>query len=79
MKKLLLIPFLLLAVTACDNGSMFDQDTITLQADTVWRLSAAGTDVRIYEFTPQMAPHKQCVFAAGSNKAGLVCFDKQVD
>tara|TARA_R110000851_G_scaffold11354_1_gene39878 strand:- start:2475 stop:2705 length:231 start_codon:yes stop_codon:yes gene_type:complete len=76
MKKLLLIPFLLLAVTACDNGSMFDQDTITLQADTAWRMSAAGTDVRIYEFTPRTAPHKQCVFAAAESKAGLVCFAK---
>jgi hypothetical protein len=76
MKKLLLIPFLLLAVTACDNGSMFDHDTITLQADTVWRLSAAGTDLRIYEFTLRDSPHKKCVFASGSGKGGLVCFDK---
>lgn len=59
-----------------EAGSYFNKDTKQLTNDKVGRLEATGEDLRIYEFTPQMAPGKQCIFAAGDKKGGLVCFDK---
>ena len=77
LKTLILSLAALAILTACDDGGMFDPDTQTIRADKVWRMNATGVDVRVYEFTPQTAPGKQCVFAAGERKAGLVCFDKE--
>ena len=77
MKKLILIAFSALALTACDAGSRFDSNTITDSGDKVWRLEAAGSDLRVYEFTSKAAPHMQCVFVAGDSKGGMACFPKQ--
>ncbi|MEZ8167927.1 MULTISPECIES: hypothetical protein [unclassified Vibrio] len=63
-------------LTGCDKGSMFN--TKQLNPDDVSRIEAAGTDLRLYEFTPVTAPSKQCLFVAGERKGGLTCFDKEV-
>lgn len=76
MKKLLMIPVLALTLAACESGSYFDPNTKQTTADAVARMEATGNDLRIYEFTPQTAPNMQCVFVAGAQKAGLVCFPK---
>jgi hypothetical protein len=58
-----------------EDGSIFT--TGSQAGDAVMRLEATGEDIRVYEFTPQTAPWKQCVFAAGGEgKGGLFCFDK---
>jgi len=49
-----------------------------MNSDSVTRLSAAGGDLRIYEFTPQTSPYMQCIFVAGSDgKGGTFCFEKK--
>ena len=83
MKKTVIIAATVAALTAiglsaCEDGGYFDPDTKKMKSDSVSRLEAQGFDLRVYEFTPQTAPHKQCVFVAGERKAGLVCFDKKV-
>lgn len=40
------------------------------------RLKVRGTDLRVYEFTPQSAPHVSCIFIAGENKGDMECFSK---
>lgn len=59
------------------DGSYWSSRTTQFSSDKVGRLNAVGEDLRVYEFTPQTSPTKQCVFVAGTNKAGLTCFDKQ--
>lgn len=78
MKKTLitLAAVAVLALTGCENGGYFDRSTVQLKSDKVGRLEATGNDLRVYEFTPQTAPGKQCVYVAGEKKGGLVCFDK---
>jgi len=58
-----------------DDGSVFT--TGTMSSDKVTRLSAAGGDLRIYEFTPQTAQHMQCVFITGESKGSTFCFEKK--
>lgn len=58
-----------------DDGSMLT--TATIKADKVTRLSAAGGDMRLYEFTPQTAPYMQCIFIAGNSKGSTFCFEKK--
>ena len=58
-----------------DDGNVFT--TATISADKVTRLSAAGGDMRLYEFTPQTAPHMQCIFIAGNSKGSAFCFEKK--
>lgn len=65
-----------LALAGCEEGSYFNANTAQLRSDKVGRLEAQGEDLRVYEFTPQTNAKKQCVFAAGENKGGLVCWDK---
>jgi hypothetical protein len=58
-----------------EDGSVFTTGSQT--GDAVMRLEATGEDLRVYEFTPQTAPNKQCLFVAGGEgKGGLFCFDK---
>lgn len=45
--------------------------------DAAMRLSVQGEDLRVYEFTPQTAPHLVCIFVAGTNKASLECDPKR--
>lgn len=59
-----------------EDGSYWSARTTQFNSDKVGRLQAVGEDLRVYEFTPQSAPNKQCVFVAGTNKAGMTCFDK---
>lgn len=73
----MLIGGLIVSLAACENGSYFDPNTKQLKSDKVGRLEATGEDLRIYEFTPQTAPHMQCIFTAGNRKGGLVCFEKK--
>ncbi len=58
-----------------DDGSMFT--TATMSSDKVTRLSAAGGDLRIYEFTPRTSPYMQCIFITGDNKGSTFCFRKE--
>lgn len=58
-----------------DDGNVFT--TATMSADKVTRLSSAGGDMRLYEFTPQTAPYMQCIFIAGDNKGSTFCFEKR--
>lgn len=79
MKKTIIILAALsaLVLAGCDEaGGYFNSSTKQLTNDKVGRLEATGTDLRVYEFTPQTAPNKQCIFVAGEKKGGLVCFDK---
>lgn len=74
--KTILVIIVALALVGCESGSYFDNSTTQLHSDKVGRLEATGMDLRVYEFTPQTSPNKQCIFVAGDKKAGLVCFDK---
>ena len=60
-----------------DDGSVLT--TSTMKADSVTRISAAGGDMRLYEFTPVTAPHMQCIFVAGDAKGSTFCFKKEVN
>lgn len=58
-----------------EDGSIWT--TASQEGDAVMRLEATGEDLRVYEFTPNTHPGKQCVFVAGNEgKGGLFCFDK---
>ena len=57
-----------------DDGSMLT--TPSHSATAVWRLNAAGSDMRVYEFPLQSAPNLLCVFVAGTNKGSTFCFPK---
>lgn len=48
--------------------------TKSFDPDNVWRLEAAGKDLRVYEFTPRTAPYMKCLFVAGTNKGANPCF-----
>ncbi|SCW95957.1 hypothetical protein [Ancylobacter rudongensis] len=79
MKKILIVTsvtIIALGLAGCEDGSYFSPNTTQMKSDKVGRLEATGEDVRVYEFTPQTAPKKQCAFVAGENKGGLVCWDK---
>ena len=74
-----LLGFVSIFLASCDffeDGSYFDSNTKQLKSDRVGRLAATGEDLRVYEFTPQSDPTRQCVFVAGNQKAGLVCWVK---
>jgi len=59
-----------------EDGSILTSSTRS--SDVVTRLEAQGEDLRVYEFTPETSPHKQCVFVAGNEgKGGLFCFNKE--
>ena len=58
-----------------DDGNVFT--TASISADKVTRLSAAGHDMRLYEFTPQTAPYMQCIFIARETKGSTFCFEKK--
>lgn len=76
-KTMILAAIAALALAGCgEAGSYFNHSTTQLNNDKVGRLEAMGADLRVYEFTPQTAPNKQCIFVAGEKKGGLVCFDK---
>ena len=76
-KTMILAAIAALALAGCgEAGSYFNHNTAQLNNDKVGRLEAMGTDLRVYEFTPQTAPNKQCIFVAGEKKGGLACFDK---
>lgn len=77
--KLLAIAATLLLLSGCDDGSALNSDTETLRADKVWRMTATGHDLRVYEFTPQTLPNHQCVFVAGTKKSGLYCTEIPVE
>ncbi len=64
-------------LSGCEDGSYFSDDTRQIRADKVSRIEAVGTDLRLYEFTPMTDLNKQCIFVAGEQKAGLVCWDKE--
>ncbi len=74
---LIIVPVLALLITACgEDGSYWSGNTVQLESDAVGRLETQGNDLRIYEFTPQTDPSRQCVFVTGSQKAGLTCWKK---
>ena len=80
MKNILYLTLTITAavlIASCDSGSMFDPNTRTVKADTVMRVEATGDDLRVYEFTPQTAPHLTCIFIAGYRKGGLVCVPRK--
>lgn len=77
MKRIaFLLVLAVVLLSGCDNGSYFDSSTVQLKGAAVGRLEATGIDLRVYEFTPQTAPGKTCIFVAGNSKGGLTCFDK---
>lgn len=53
--------------------------TKSVDVDVAYRLNVKGTDLRVYEFTPQADPSKTCVFVAGTNKSDMECIDKPND
>jgi len=47
------------------------------EPDSLTRMDARGTDVRVYEFTPRTAPHMTCVIVfSNSGNAPMDCFEK---
>ena len=58
-----------------DEGSVLT--TPVMNADKVTRISSAGGDMRLYEFTPRTAPYMQCIFITGTNKGSTFCFRKE--
>ncbi len=64
------------ALAACEDGSYFNPNTKQIQSDAVARVTAMDEDFRLYEFTPQSDPRKQCIFVAATAKGGVVCWDK---
>ena len=76
MRGAITIVFAVLLLAGCEDGSYFDPNTKQIKSDFVSRIEADGTDMRVYEFTPQSNPGKQCVFVAATSKGGLVCFDQ---
>ena len=66
----------LMLLSACEDGSYFDADTVQMKSDFVSRIETVGEDMRVYEFTPRSDPSKQCVMVVGTGKGGLVCWDK---
>ena len=71
---LLILSFLL---AACDEGSKLNPNTKTIDPVQGWRLSAAGWDLRIYEFDSQTDPNIRCLMVAGEAKGGLQCWRKE--
>lgn len=65
-----------LLVSCGEEGSYFNDNTTQLKSDRVGRLEAVGTDMRVYEFTPQTNPNRRCLMVTGENKGGLNCWDK---
>jgi hypothetical protein len=59
-----------------EDGSYWSSNTKQMRSDKVGRIEATGEDLRSYEFTPQAAPHMQCVFVSGDKKGSLACFPK---
>lgn len=76
MKLAIVIALALTMLVACEEGSYFDPNTKQLKADMVGRLEATGTDLRVYEFTPQTSPWMQCIAVAGKNKMWGQCWPK---
>jgi hypothetical protein len=45
--------------------------------DAAYRVETKGLDVRVYEWTPETAPHMTCIMAWGTDHpAGMQCFEK---
>jgi len=73
--------FAALLVSGCsfissEAGGYLDPNTKQVVPDAAGRLEAAGSDLRIYEFTPQSADNIQCVIFTGGRKGGISCFEK---
>ena len=62
--------------TAFDDGSFIDPTTTWFKADQVSRMESAGSDLRVYEFTPQTEPDKKCIYVSGDREGSLQCFPK---
>jgi hypothetical protein len=76
VKKIITLALVAVALSACEEGSYFNGDTVQLRSDKVGRLEAVGNDLRVYEFTPQTDKTMQCVFVSGEKKGGLQCWKK---
>lgn len=78
MKKLVLLTAMTLTMSA--NAGLWEKVS-TAGAPTVqskmYKIDAAGWNLRAYEFTPLHSQHMKCVFVAGSKKGGVSCFPKQ--
>jgi hypothetical protein len=66
-----------IALSACgEQGSYFNPGTKQIKSDHVSRVEAMGDDFRLYEFTPQSDPSRQCIFVAATSKGGIHCWKK---
>ena len=61
IKMALAVAATTIVLTGCEQGSYLNLNTKQMDSDAVARLTATGNDLRVYEFTPQTAPNKQCV------------------
>lgn len=49
-----------------------------VEPDAVYTLSTRGTDVRVYEWTPETDPHMTCIaMFASAGPVGMQCWEKQ--
>jgi hypothetical protein len=65
-----------LVISGCEQGSYFHPNTKQIKSDSVSRVEAMGDDFRLYEFTPQTDPSRQCIFVAATQKGGVTCWKK---
>lgn len=74
----LMILLMVLGYSVAANASWFNITggfEGTLDAKRI-KISAAGSDLRGYFFTPPGNPAYECVFIAGSQKGGAACYPK---
>lgn len=45
-------------------------------SDAAYRIETQGLDVRVYEFTPETAPHMTCMMTFSETGATSQCFPK---
>lgn len=58
-----------------DDGNFLT--TKTIKADAVYRISAAGGDMRMYIQTPPTDPYMRCIVFAGERNSTSTCYRKE--
>ncbi len=67
--------------TGGDGVATTPSSNSLVSPDVYYEIDTWGTNSEVYEFTPQLAPYKLCVYVItdSTGRPVMQCFDKQIN